>query len=148
TVKATIEWSYSLLAREEQVLFARLAVFVGGCALEAVEAVCAAEPGANLDLIQDSDRLLEHISALVNSSLVRRERRANGDERFGMLEMVREYALACLAAEGANSGAIIRRRHAEYYLNMVLTAKPELIGPRQQEWMARFASEVGNLRVA
>ncbi len=164
TVRATIEWSYSLLDRQEKELFARLSVFAGGCTLEAVEAVCGmrnAEWGMRNEdeagnipnsefPIPHSDDLLEHLSALVNSSLVRRERRSDGEERFGMLETVREYALARLAEvdTDTNSLADARRRHAEYYFNMVIVAKGDLMGPRQHEWMDRFEIEQGNLRAA
>ena len=73
TLRATIEWSYDLLSPEEQRLFARLAVFAGGCTLEAAEEVC----DADLDTLQ----------SLVEKSLVRR----TGD-RFWMLETIREHA--------------------------------------------------------
>ncbi len=150
TVKATIAWSYALLASPEQDLFARLSVFVGGCTLEAIEAICAADAEGDADPLQAGDRVLEPLTALVNSSLVRQEPHSGGDERFLMLEMVREYALFCLAekGEGPAGEAVIRGRHTEYYLNMVLRAKPELLGPRQTEWMARFEIEYGNLRAA
>src|SRR5581483_5823665 len=81
TLRATIEWSYDLLGPEEQRLFARLAVFAGGCTLEAAEAVA----DADLDTLQ----------SLVEKSLVRH---TNG--RFWMLETIREYALERLAASG------------------------------------------------
>src|SRR4029077_9930211 len=69
TLRATIEWSYDLLSREEQVVFARLAVFVGGCAVEAAEQVAAAD--------------LDTLQSLVDKSLVR-----HSDERFWMLETI------------------------------------------------------------
>ena len=74
TLRATIEWSYELLTPEEQRLFARLAVFVGGCRIEAAEAVC----DADLDTLQ----------SLIDKSLLRR----GGDGRFWMLETIREFA--------------------------------------------------------
>ena len=79
TLDATIRWSYDLLASEERRLFARLAVFVGGCTYEAAEAVCA----ASVDTLQ----------SLIDKSLVR-SREAAGGDRYWMLETIREFAAA------------------------------------------------------
>ena len=84
TLRATIEWSYDLLAPEEQQLFARLSVFAGGCTLEAAEEVC----GADLDILQ----------SLVEKSLLRFT-----NERYWMLETIREYASGRLAKSGEAS---------------------------------------------
>jgi len=73
TLRATIDWSYYLLLAEERELFARLAIFAGGWTVEAAEAIC----GAGLDALD----------GLVSKSLV-----THAGARFGMLEMVREYA--------------------------------------------------------
>ncbi len=97
TLRATIEWSYDLLAPEEQDLFARLAVFVGGCTLEAAEAVC----GADLDVLQ----------ALVEKSLLR-----FSNTRYWMLETIRELAEEKL--EESDELEKLRRRHAEYFLEL------------------------------
>ena len=150
TVRATIAWSYDLLAPPEQDLFARLAVFVGGGTLDAIEAICAADAAGTTAQLPEGDRLLEPLTALVNSSLVRREPNPSGDDRFRMLELVREYAQTCLddTRVGGAGEAVIRGRHAAYYLNLVIQARPDLVGPRQTEWMARFEIEYGNLRAA
>jgi predicted ATPase len=97
TLRATIEWSYDLLAPEEQDLFSRLAVFVGGCTLEAAEDVC----GADLDVLQ----------ALVEKSLLR-----FSNTRYWMLETIRELAEEKL--EGSDEHEKLRRRHAEYFLEL------------------------------
>src|SRR4051794_31797588 len=86
TLRTTIAWSYDLLDEHEQQLFARLAVFRGGCTLEAAEAVC--------------DSNLDTLASLLDKSLVRRRTDANGDERFWMLETIREFAREHLAASG------------------------------------------------
>jgi predicted ATPase len=95
TLRAAIEWSHELLDAEEQRLFADLGVFVGGCTLEAAEAIC----DADLDTLQ----------SLVDKSLVR----VRESDRFWMLETIREYAVERLEASGET--ADIRRRHAEFF---------------------------------
>ena len=91
TLRATIEWSYELLAPEEQQLFSRLAVFLGGCTLEAAEEVAEAE--------------LDTLHSLVDKSLVR-----HIGERYWMLETIREYAGERLRASGDLE--VTERRHA------------------------------------
>ena len=97
TLRATIGWSYDLLTSTEQTLFRRLSVFVGGCTLEAAEEVCAAD--------------VDTLQSLVEKSLVR-----FSNERFWMLETIREYAGERLAADAETDE--MRRRHAEYGLRL------------------------------
>jgi predicted ATPase len=105
TLRATIEWSYDLLDTDEQRLFVRLAVFRGGWTLEAAEQICDAE----LDVLQ----------SLVDKSLVRVR-----DERFSMLETIRELAVEKLDA--SSEADELRRRHTEYFTDIVEQAAPEL----------------------
>ena len=126
TLRATIEWSYELLDEEEQQLFARLAVFRGGCTLEAAEEVS----DADLDVLQ----------ALVDKSLLRRT-----DERFWMLETIREYAAERLAASG--EAEEFRRRHAEHFLALAEEAAPHL-RVYSKEWLDRIGDEHDNVRAA
>src|SRR5205823_5352306 len=97
TLRNTIAWSYDLLKPSEQRLFQRLAVFVGGCALEAAEAVhstagdLSGEPAPVVD-----DELLEGLESLLDKSLLRKDELPSGAVRFAMLETVREFALAQL----------------------------------------------------
>jgi predicted ATPase/DNA-binding SARP family transcriptional activator/peroxiredoxin len=99
TLRATIEWSHELLEREEQQLFARLAVFTGGCTLEAAQQVC----GASLDQLE----------ALIDQNLLRRSDAA-GETRFWILETIREYALERLATTSSVDEAC--RPYADYYI--------------------------------
>ena len=98
TLRATIDWSYDLLGPDEQTLFARLAVFAGGCTLAAAEAVCG------------GDGLLTGLSTLVDNNMLRQEEQPDGEPRFTMLETIRAYALERLEPSGEADE--IRRRHA------------------------------------
>ena len=102
TLRATIGWSYDLLDEDEQQLFARLAVFRGGCTLDAAEAVCAAD--------------LDTLASLLDKSLVRRRTAANGEERFWMLETIREFAREHLEASGEEDA--LRRLQSEWLLGL------------------------------
>jgi predicted ATPase len=106
TLRNTIDWSYHLLDADEQTLFARLGVFVGGCTLEAVDAVCNAGGDLPMDII-------DGIAALVDQSLLRQDEGGDGEPRFTMLETIREYALERLETCGESES--MRRRHAIFY---------------------------------
>ena len=86
TLRKAIDWSHSLLNEAEQKLFRRLSVFVGGCTLEAAEAVCNTRRDLGIDP-------LEGLSSLVDKNLVQRMDRAQTESRFAMLETIREFAL-------------------------------------------------------
>ncbi len=137
TLRATLDWSYSVLSGPEQTLFARLAVFTGGRTLEAVEAICAA-PG--------DPAVLEGVDALVAQSLLRREERPGGEARLVLLETIHEYARERLDASGA--GDDLRRRHAAYFLDLAETAEQGLKGRAQVAWLRRLEEEHDNLRAA
>jgi predicted ATPase/class 3 adenylate cyclase/Tfp pilus assembly protein PilF len=139
TLRGAIEWSYDLLDELERCLFARLAVFLGGCTIEAVEAVCNAASDLELDIV-------EGLLSLVDQSVLRQEEGVDCEPRFVMLETIREYALERLAASG--DGETMQRQHAAYYLGLAEMAKPELSGPRQLHWLSRLEEEHDNLRAA
>ena len=126
TLRAAIEWSHELLAPDEQRLFARLAVFRGGCTVEMAETVA----DADLDTLQ----------SLVEKSLLRHR-----DDRFWMLETIREYATERLEASG--TGDELRRRHAEQFLALAEEAEPYLRRD-SPEWADRLEREHDNLRAA
>jgi predicted ATPase/class 3 adenylate cyclase len=106
TLRATIAWSYDLLDHEEQELYASLGVFRGGCTLETAELVCAAD--------------LDTLASLLDKSLLRRRTGRLGEERYWMLETIREFALERLGESGREDD--VRRRHAERMLQIALDA--------------------------
>lgn len=136
TLRATIDWSYDLLMGEERMLFARLAVFAGGCSLEAAEEVCAL---GGLDV-------LEGLASLVDKSLVRQRELDNGESRFSLLQTMREYALERLKED--EEVEAVRRRHAAHYLALAEESEPEVLRGSQVEWLARLQREQDNFRAA
>ena len=138
TMRATLDWSHGLLSDAEQLLFRRLAVFSGGFALEAVEAVCP-------DALHPTAEVLASLSGLIEHSLVKAQA-GTTPRRYGMLEPVRQYAGEYLAASG--EGAVLRRRHADYYLTLAAQAEAGLVGHDQAYWLSLFDAEHPNLRSA
>ena len=141
TMRNTLAWSYALLAPEEQRLFRRLSVFVGGCTLETAEAVCVAPDGAEPLEIE----VLDGLSTLIDQSLVQ-QREEGGAPRFGMLHVIREFALEQLEATG--EAEAMRRAHASFFVALTEQAESELTGSVAGEWLTRLESEHANLRVA
>ena len=141
TLRNTLDWSYMLLDDEERCLFAWLAVFRGGCTLEAVEAVCA---GITSD---QSERPIPGVlSSLVEKSLLQRVDSAEGEPRFGMLETVREYAEERLGDRSDMQRAC--RSHLEHYTALAQVAEAGLMGPNQGTWLVWMEAEHENLRAA
>jgi predicted ATPase/transcriptional regulator with XRE-family HTH domain len=141
TIRSTIDWSYNLLHANEQRLFRRLGVFVGGCTLEAAEAVCV---GASASLSPNSRLpIINGLATLLDQSMLQQETDSSGTPRFTMLETLREYALEHLEANGEAEG--IRRSHAAYFLALAEAAEPEFHGPQQAAWVARLEIEHDNL---
>ena len=138
TLRATMDWSYSLLAEPERILLRRLAVFVGGWTLEAAEAVCGR------DGIPEEE-ILDHLAGLVDKSLVILEWRGDAG-RYGMLETVRQYATERSVESGETD--CLRQRHANFFLGLAEQAEPKLFGPEQDAWFARLEAEHSNLRAA
>ena len=137
TMNATLDWSYDLLSEPEKVLFRRLSVFAGGFSLEAAEAV-------SLAVDEDAEGVLHLLGGLVEQSLVTFDADTNGDEqRYGMLEPIRQYAQEKLEQSGEVDTA--DRSHASFFLALAERAYPELMGARQAEWLERLDQENGNL---
>ena len=127
SLEATIAWSYDLLEPEEQQLFARLAVFAGGCTLAAAEEVCDAD--------------LDDLASLVEKSLVRRT-----DTRYWMLETIRDYARARLTGSGERE--LVARRHADWMLDLAERHDALLMCVRDEEEAALVDAEHENGRAA
>ncbi|MBW3671017.1 MAG: tetratricopeptide repeat protein [Acidobacteria bacterium] len=139
TMRGAIAWSYDLLGEDERLLFRRSSVFVGGCTLEALGAVCSGSGDRE-------GELLDRLTVLVEESLMRREDDAGGEPRFMSLETIREFARECLRTSGEME--TIQRRHTRFFLRLAETAEAELIGADQGHWLDRLEAEQENLRAA
>jgi predicted ATPase/transcriptional regulator with XRE-family HTH domain len=150
TLRDAIIWSYDLLSPAEQRLFRRLAVFVGGCSVEAAEAVCEEPATAHQGCreVQTSTGLgidiVDGLASLVDKSLLYQDEGPDAEPRFTMLETIREFALEQLAASGEER--VSRERHARYFLQMVESSGPVLLGTGPHPF--RLAAEQGNIRAA
>jgi tetratricopeptide (TPR) repeat protein len=132
TLRATIEWSYDLLTKDEQALFARVSVFAGGCTYEAAEQVCDADP--------------DTLQSLLDKSLLRRRDDPSEEPRYWMLETIREYAGERLAHSG--EAKKLHSRHALHFLALAEEAGPRLMGAEQAPWLERLDHEHENVRAA
>jgi non-specific serine/threonine protein kinase len=140
TLRAAVDWSYELLATVERRLFERLATFVGGWTLEAATSVCAGDGIAEPDV-------LDLLTQLVAKSVVVVEPSPDGvSVRYRLLETLRQYAYERLSACGQPDAC--RRRHADYFIQLVERAAPELWGSSEESWLARLDAEQGNLHAA
>jgi predicted ATPase len=139
TLRGAIDWSFNLLNEAEQALFRRVSVFVGGCTLEGVEAVCNTGQDLEVDV-------LDGMESLVNKSLVQQIESANGDSRFALLDTVREYGLERLAASGEE--AATRRAHAAYFLVLAEESAQQVAQASQTEWAAALELDHNNFRSA
>ena len=145
TLRRALDWSYDLLAADEQRLLRQLCTFAGGCSLEAAEAVCGADnaPPASV---------LDAIASLVDKSLLQRvgsERSgwaAGAEARFDVLETVREYGHERSAECGES--ALLGRRHAAHFLALCEEAEGASAGGQQAAWLALLDRESDNLRAA
>ncbi len=132
-MRDTILWSYDLLSVEEQALFRRLAVFVGGFTLDAAEAI-------------GRGSVLDGIATLVDHSLIQRVDGPSGEPRFVMRETIREFARELLTSSGED--AAVRAAHADWCRAFAAQAEPRLTGPDQASWLNRLDAEMANFRAA
>ncbi len=136
---AAIEWSHDLLTPAERVCLRRLAVFSGGCTLEAAEAVCPEAVCPDSDLAAGA--VFEIVSSLVDRSLLTTEERS-GSMRYGMLESVRQYVL--LKLDAASERPELERRHLGWLLAYARQADFE--GPDQGAWLELIDADLDNFR--
>ncbi len=140
TMQDAIAWSHDLLTTEEQTLFRRLSIFVGGFTLEAAEAVVPSPHEPEIDV-------LEGVTSLMDKSLLRLAEEPEddgGESRYLMLETVREFGLEHLEASG--EAEAVRERHAAYFVGLVGELAPRLYG--EARWLDQLASELANARAA
>jgi predicted ATPase/DNA-binding SARP family transcriptional activator len=138
TLRAVVDWSYDLLFEDERRLFARLAVFTGGCGLTAAEAVCADEH-------MPAGEILDVLSRLVGKSLVTASD-TGAEARFSQLQTLWQYGRERLGESGEADA--LRARHGAHYLQMAEDAHEGLRGAAGPMWRERLTSELGNLRAA
>lgn len=137
TMRGAVMWSYDLLTHDEKTGFRALAVFSGGFRIESAEYVCAE--------LKETD-LLDVISSLIDKSLIIQKEFPDGESRFRMLEVVRDFALEALDAKGET--ATVRRRHAEFFVELGQTAEPLLQGAESEKWLGKLEEDHDNLRTA
>jgi tetratricopeptide (TPR) repeat protein len=138
TLHNAIKWSYDLLDGQLQLLFRRLAVFVGGWTLDMAEAVC------NADGALDDRLVVDDLEVLLDNSLIKQTETAHGEPRFNMLLTVQEYALQRLNESGEVSQ--VRCWHAEKFLALAEQANMHARTADQRHWMERLEADYDNLR--
>ncbi|HKE37930.1 MAG TPA: NB-ARC domain-containing protein, partial [Candidatus Baltobacteraceae bacterium] len=138
TLEAMHDWSHRLLSESAQKLFRRLAIFVGGCTLEAAMHVCADEDF-------NEARLSEALDELVLKSLVIKEPSA-GRARYRMLEITRAYAQGCLFHSNEYDEAA--HAHVRYFALLARRCEGMLDAMPILQWQATVTGEAQNFRAA
>ncbi|HET8524015.1 MAG TPA: AAA family ATPase, partial [Thermomicrobiales bacterium] len=142
-MRTTIAWSCDLLSREQQTLFRWLAMFAGGCPLDAAETIAAHIAGKGAP---QSGAPLELIAALVDASLVSREVSAAGPPRITMLEPIRQFGLERLETSAENT--VARDWFVAWCLDLAARATVAFAGKGPGQWIPRLAQERANIREA
>jgi predicted ATPase/transcriptional regulator with XRE-family HTH domain len=137
TVRSAIAWSYQLLSVAEQQLFRILGVFAGGCALEDLEVIASRHSGTAMDVT-------EHLSTLLDKSMIQDSHTAGGESRFSMLSLLREYALEQLALSGERDP--VYAHYARCYADLAEQANTKFRGPEERLWVQRLARDHDNIR--
>jgi predicted ATPase len=151
TLRATLDWSFGLLSAEAQTLFTRLGVFAGSFDLPAAQAVSGPArgsttgPGPDPDDAVPDGGLIDTLSALVDSSLVR-PLASDDQPRFTLLDTVREYALERL--RGTPDWTKVHQRHADYFRALAKPRDDELGGAGQLAWLQRLETGHDDLAAA
>ncbi|MDQ2934199.1 MAG: helix-turn-helix domain-containing protein [Chloroflexota bacterium] len=136
-MRETIGWSYDLLQPAEQQRFRQLSVFAGGWTLTAAESIAA--DGGDGGLLPD-------LSVLIDNNLVTVDEKADDEPRWGMLDVIREFAGEQAKANG--EATELARRHAIVFAELAEAAEPELGRSKQESWYRRLQAEQDNLRAA
>jgi non-specific serine/threonine protein kinase len=139
TLREAIAWSHDLLDESERTLFRRLCVFAGTWSIESAEAIT--NPGGDLGI-----DVLTVLGSLVDKSLVERVPSEAAEDRFGMLETIREFGRELLEVHGETNA--MRDRNAEHFLALAEEAEPHLRSVDQVRWLKRLETEHANLRAA
>jgi len=151
TLRGLLDWSYVLLTPELQTLFSRLAIFAGGCTIEAAATVCASpESDESKEGGKDAPGIPAPVqaglTALVDQSLLQQQVEPDGEPRFQMLEITREYALEQLNLRGET--AHLQKAHAVYYLGLSEQNQPQPAAALQRVGLELMQRESANLKVA
>jgi predicted ATPase/class 3 adenylate cyclase/Flp pilus assembly protein TadD len=139
TLKALIDWSYNLLASPEKTMLLRLSVFSGGWDLEAAEAIVSGEE-------IEQNQVMDLMTRLIDKSLITLEASEFGDNRYRMLETIRQYASEKLI--DLDWHLLLRKRHLKYYTDLTEAAAPQLWEKDQAMWIQRLTIENDNIRSA
>jgi predicted ATPase/DNA-binding CsgD family transcriptional regulator len=143
TMRHAVQWSFDLLSTREQELFRRLSTFTGSFSIEAAQRVAAWEATAESNL---DEELIDGLQSLLDKSFLTQEISAEGEARFRMLEIIREFGYE--QARLAGEEALVKRRFLDYYTGMVAPMEEELIGPNQELWLQRLDEEFPNIEFA
>ena len=138
TMRAAIDWSYTLLSSLSRLLFDRVCLFAGGFTLEAANSVCS-------DARIDSGDVLDLLSSLVGRSLVSVDF-SHGDARYHLLEVTRQYGLEKLGIRGEHRA--VAERHAATYLELAERLDDGWYVARERAWLEQARTELDNWRSA
>ena len=139
TLRGVIDWSYELLEPSEKQLFMRLAVFAGGCTVEAAEQICNAQNDLELEV-------LDGLESLSHKNLLKEQPGKDGQPRCLMLQTIREYALEKL--ERSLEAGALHRTHAAYFGELAENTNKMLRGPQKQLALNILDTEYDNVRLA
>jgi predicted ATPase/predicted phosphodiesterase len=139
SIESAIEWSYGLLSVEEQGLLNSLALFSGGCTLDAIEYVHNSTAAAPIDVETA-------LSSLIDKSLVKSDTLRDGlDLRYTMLPSIQEFGEKQLSPDRLRGA---KQQHADFFLKYVETAEPHLRGEQQVLWLQQLETERSNIKAA
>jgi non-specific serine/threonine protein kinase len=148
TLRAAVSWSYELCTPAEQKLWAELSVFPGGFGLAAAEYVCGPGTGETLRRLTDKSVVQFSPGGATPAGDGAVTAGPRGDDRYQLLDTMREFGAELLNAAGAAAAARVRARHRDYYLGLAERAASGSMTAGQTAWLATLGAETANLRVA